>query len=595
MALTKVPAGMVAVAPIAGLTATNAQAALAELTASGKASLDAAAVLSGETSDQLEATGSSLIVGAGVLIEAFGDSTFWGADPANLAAAVSVPSPQALQNFLGLFYGTTSTTVSNRAVSGTNVNQMIDGSDGSGSTFAAKMAASTATVVMCNHGVNNATGSVETTPTAYKAGMVSFVKTCRKYGKTPVLVTPYPSYSFGVFGSVYRAERQRLFAQVMRGVAEEFGVALVDNHAVLEGLLRSGKYRPLDLLPDAVHGGQSTYFKMGHNLARPLIGAVRPLSGPDQFAVCASGCVIASSQVTSPDSSSRVGAVVATSGAGTRSLRMVFDVTEPGLDLYLAYPMWDSGSTAVNCSMDGVLLGVVNMFSAGYTSAVGYVQDHEVLVAKNVDVGYHILHLDCTSGGIGAFYLRTRRSVTRGVLLNASAVPVVRKLLAQELALESTVPNTIVLRDDMPCSRLLEDAEFEFTAKLQNDSGLCINGFNFGTNGGTALASQGIIIAMGGAGSLCVYEATSPSTFASTTLDGATNYTAASHKYRVVVTRAFTGANNCGTVTVYVDGVQVGPVVALTRPYFGGFVGLWKNNAGASPALVISNLVQVLR
>src|SRR5690349_5721349 len=77
---------------------------------------------------------ADLAAGVAARIDCFGDSTGWGADPANLATQVAVPPPAALQNFVNNFHGNTALTVVNSAISGTTATQMIAGTDGSGAT-----------------------------------------------------------------------------------------------------------------------------------------------------------------------------------------------------------------------------------------------------------------------------------------------------------------------------------------------------------------------------------------------------------------------------------------------------------------------------
>lgn len=548
----------------------------------------------GTTTDQLGLVAANLYAGTAVTIDCFGDSTMWGADPANLAAQVATPAPAALQNFVGLYYGNAALTVANRAVSGTTATQMIAGTDGSGSTFDAKMVASTASVVYCNHGINDATGANSTTADAYKTALVAFVRTVRKYNKTPVLVTPLSSVAFGTFGSVARSERIKYFAQVARDVAAEFGVTLVDNCRFVEKMLASGKYKPLTLQPDAVHPTQTLYFRIGYNLALPLVGQLLPMYAPEQFIHASAGCVQATGQQVSASTTSRLGAVVTTGSSGAQSMRALVYIDQPGLDLYMAHPMWDSGNASVTINIDGVAVGTVSMNSTTFTAAAGYIQDQELMIAQNLDPGLHIVHMSVASGGgMGIFYFRTRQTDPSMFRINGSTLPSRRKQIAAQIALESVSSNTVALLDEAPTSRLLAGQELEFTAQMMTDSGLCLNSFTYGTNGGIGLAHQGVILAFNGAGAAYIYEATGPGAFSSTLLDSGTNYTSASHTYRVVMTAAGTGTNGCGTVKVYVDGVQIGSTVNLTKPYYGGYLGIWKNSS--SGVLAINNLVRISR
>lgn len=553
-----------------------------------------ASQLSGETSDQLGAISMALITGMIVVeVDAVGDSTFWGADPANLGGR-GVSSPEAMQNFVNLFYGSNKFQVNNLAISGTTVTQMIAGTDGSGSTFDAKMAVSRARAVLCNHGVNDAMGVNETSAEKYKIGLVAFVKTCRKYGKTPILVTPYVSFAFGHFGSWVRAERQNYFAQIVRDVASEYRVTLVDNYRALEGMLASGKYRPLDLLPDAVHAAQDVYYKMGHNLTAPFIGSMQELSGPDQFMPAAKGNVLATQQTAMQTDPSRFGILVGTQDVGHQTIRMVFNVTTPGLDIYMAHPIWGNGSSWFVLGLDGRSVGTISM--KGFSNATQFIHDHEILIAKNIDVGMHVIHIDVPgNGGLGIYYLRTRRAEpARLAMGNTGTKLVARKLLAKSISLEAGAEwNNIALREDMPCSRVLDDYECEFSARFEYDSGFILSAIVYGA-GDQKVPSigEGIMLAVDAAGRLRLYEETGPSQFTNVSIDDAVNYTLAEHAFRLVLTKSGTGANGCGILYVYVDDVLKGSF-SITVPYFGGCLGLWKNHEVGT--LTIKNLTQVLR
>lgn len=549
----------------------------------------------GAASDQISTVATMLYAGTAATVDCFGDSTMWGADPANLAAQVAIAPPAALQNFVGLYYGNAALTVNNRGLGGTTAAQMIAGTDGSGSTFAAKMAASGASVVYCNHGINDATGTSATTADVYKAALVAFVRTVRKYGKTPVLVTPLPSASFGMFGSVARSERIKYFAQVVRDVAAEYGVALVDNARFLEKMLASGKYKPLTLQPDAVHPAQALYLRIGYNLALPLVGQLLPMHAPEQFIHASAGCVLATEQQVSASTASRVGAVVTTGSTGAQSMRALVYIDEPGLDLYMAHPMFESGNPAVTVQIDGAPIGTISMNSLTFAaSGSGYIQDQELMIAQNLDPGLHVVHMSVAGGGgMGIFYFRTRETDLSMFRINGSTIASKRKQIVAQVALESVASNTVVLLDEAPTSRLLDGEELEFTAQMQTDSGFCLNSFTYGTNGGIGLAHQGVVLAFNGAGAAYIYEATGPGSFSSTLLSSAVNYTLTSHTYRVVMTAAGTGANGCGTVRVFVDGAQIGGTVDLTKPYYGGYLGIWKNQANG--ILAINNLVRISR
>lgn len=551
----------------------------------------------GETSDQIGGIGAALATGTAVTFDAFGDSTMWGANPFNLANQVTTPPPVALQNFINLYFGGSSLTVVNRAISGTTATQMIAGTDGSGSTFAVKMASSTASAVYCNHGINDATGVNQTSPSDYKKALISFVRTCRKNSKSPILVTPFVNLTFGNFGSFARSERIKHFAKIMVAVAQEYSVTLVDNYYLLESLLDSGKYKPLDMLPDGVHASQDTYVKVGNNLADPFIGTIRALNGSNQFQIATVGASTGTGATTITTSASRAGAMVATASSGTRSLRLIVKIDRSGLDLYIAYPMYNDGSGGpMTIFVDGVSVGFLSMNVPGFTTSVGFIQDYEVKIVNDADVGLHIINITVASGGsagvIGAFYVRTRETESSSkTLINPGSTSFTKKLLANAITLNSTTLGTTMLRDDLPSSRLLDDFEVEFNATFPLNSGFIINGFVYGTPSGAPIAQGAVMLAFNGAGQPYIYEATGPDAFSSSQLS-TTDFTTTSKLWRVLVTKQVTGSL-LGTISVFADGVQVGPTINLAKAYFGGFLGLWK--LSTSSVLTINNLCQVVR
>ncbi|MGL5707910.1 MAG: phage tail fiber protein, partial [Aeromonas sp.] len=67
-------------------------------------------------------------------IACFGDSTMWGATIGNLGAQDPNNAPASLGKALSLLYGVNNNIV-NRAISGTTLRQMLEGTDGSGAPF----------------------------------------------------------------------------------------------------------------------------------------------------------------------------------------------------------------------------------------------------------------------------------------------------------------------------------------------------------------------------------------------------------------------------------------------------------------------------
>jgi len=210
---------------------------------------------------------NSLEDGGTVNIACFGDSTMWGSTSLNSTVQNAVNPPAILQRTLDLLFGAGKATVTNNAIRGTALFSMLAGTDGSGSTFEAKMQTSTASLVYCNHAQNDC-NSLLRTVLQYKADLVTFVNICRKYGKVPVLVTPNLTV---VLDGITEQTTKRLpaFVDAMREVAKEMGVDLVDNHYYT---VKASRYvRWYDMVPDGVHPGTDVYYMCGSNLAIPLV------------------------------------------------------------------------------------------------------------------------------------------------------------------------------------------------------------------------------------------------------------------------------------------------------------------------------------
>ena len=551
------------------------------------------AVLAGAFDDQdsMQLVASNLAAGVSQTIACFGDSTMYGINAANLSTQVATPPPAQLQSFLNTFFGNTAAAVVNSALSGTTAAQMLAGTDGSGQTFAQRIAASSAQAVYCNHGINDAYGPNSTTVSVYKANILSIIKITRAANKVPVLVTPHPCLTIGTFGSTARAEATARFAQAMREVARQHNVILVDNFQMFALILGMDGQMPLSIFPDGAHGPQSTYTISGNNLADAVLGAqIQTLTVPNQRLTATSAMVRATNQINNPSGSSRLGVAVTTSTGGAQSLRVVFRVAAQGLDVSLLHPVFFSGANDISMTFDGnSMTGIspFSMYSAGFPNT-NFVQDMETLILRNVAPGLHILSMTTAGGGgggIGIHGLRSRAAEKPLLLLNASTVPTQRVLLAPMIDMSATVSNTVALFDTMNMSRYLGACEFEWTGQLQYNSGICI-GSNIGSNTGSAIAQQLQIFGLNSSGFASVYEATGPAAFVAGTL-GSTDLSLAIHSYRVQIS-----AGSPGVVTMYVDNVQVG-TYTLTQTYFGGLLGIWKNSAAG--VLVITNVNRVWR
>lgn len=533
--------------------------------------------------DNLQLLVTNLSAGTADMAACFGDSTMWGADPANLAVQVATPPPQQLQNLVNNYFANTALTIQNNAISGTTATQMVAGTDGSGSTFAAKMAISSARVVYCNHGVNDAFGPNATSLVAYRTALLSFINSCRLFSKTPILVTPFPCLTIGGFGSQARVEVTARFAEEMRDLASKHGVRLIDQQRWFRLYLGQDGNLPLATFPDGVHAVQAIYTRSGNNLAEAVLGAqAGTFTKPNQRITASGPFSEATGQVFSPSTTSRVGVIANTGSVSPQTLRLAFKVDETGMDLYMAHPIWSGGSASITLTLDGLTALGMSQSIAGFVAT--FWQDAETLIARNIMPGFHVLFLTtAATGAVGIHYLRTRTAEKPLLLPNAFSAPAERKLLSPKLELTSAGVDTSFVCEDIPMSRLVDGYEFEWTATMLVNSGVIVAG-NIGSNVGTAAVEKAIIFGLNAGGFFSVTEATAPATY-STTVVGVANLSGGSHLYRVAVT-------NAGVATLFVDDASIG-TYNLLQPYYGGLLGLWKNVAGG--VLTVTNVNRVWR
>lgn len=199
-----------------------------------------------------------------VSVDVFGDSTMWGATPGNLGTQdVNNPPNTLKKTLLSLGYNT---TVNNKAISGSTLDQMIKGTDGSGQTFEQRVSASSSKVIYCNHAIND--NNQNNGIASYRSNWISFVNTCRKYSKVPVIVTPNPNPPIGMITETV-SKRLKNYVDVARDVAKSMKVDIVDNFYYLNAALPL--FHQAYLVPDGAHMISLGYRLAGQNLAIPFV------------------------------------------------------------------------------------------------------------------------------------------------------------------------------------------------------------------------------------------------------------------------------------------------------------------------------------
>lgn len=211
-----------------------------------------------------------LVAGGTFIIDCYGDSTMWGATPGNTGVQNTFNPPAVLKATILNLYNA-NLTVNNYGISGTTMAQMLAGTDGSGSTFASKMASTSATLIYCNHGINDS--QLDNDIHQYRLNVIEFVRLCRLYNKVPVLITPNinPAVPSAAIITEAKSKRLRKYVNVMRQVAHDLDVDLVDNFYYYEQTTRM--VSPVALVPDGAHPATEGYKMSGRNMAIPLVSA----------------------------------------------------------------------------------------------------------------------------------------------------------------------------------------------------------------------------------------------------------------------------------------------------------------------------------
>lgn len=205
-----------------------------------------------------------MTAGLALNIKLFGDSTAWGSLPPDLTETTNPPYKMLKEALLAV------TGISNNvmryAIPGTTLYDMLRGTDGSGKTYEQRLIESPCDVVYCNHCINdNQTGK---DLHQYRLDLIEFVRISRSHNAVPVLITPNPQTTI-LIGTPANSKRFPLFVEVMREVAKNMSVDLVDNNYYMTKSLNV--FNVNTIFPDGVHMSNAAYRQYGYNLAIPFI------------------------------------------------------------------------------------------------------------------------------------------------------------------------------------------------------------------------------------------------------------------------------------------------------------------------------------
>lgn len=204
--------------------------------------------------------------GKDVAVDCYGDSTMWGSTPGNTAKQDSKNPPSSLRQAIDLLYPNQA-KVSNKAIPGTTIRNLISGHDGGPGPYEGRISKSDSILVYCNHCLNDC-NSLQSSEEQYKSDIITFVNITRKYNKIPILVTP-SIISPVVDGKDYMMRRMPAFIQAMRDVAQLMNVDLVDNYYYS---YKTSRMTPASMINgDGIHLNTESYQNAGWNMAIPLI------------------------------------------------------------------------------------------------------------------------------------------------------------------------------------------------------------------------------------------------------------------------------------------------------------------------------------
>jgi hypothetical protein len=176
------------------------------------------------------------------IVEYYGDSTIRGYK-SGTGAQVQISAPQAFANALP---SSPRQQVFNLGVDGQTACQLYNGTD-----WAERMAASTATVVIFNHGINDAVTGVGLSN--YRSCLTGLARVAREEGKRVIFETPNPIDSSGLED----------YVAAMKAVADNEAIPVIDQY---ENLMASG--RPIrDIVPDGTHPADEVYIEKGQYAA----------------------------------------------------------------------------------------------------------------------------------------------------------------------------------------------------------------------------------------------------------------------------------------------------------------------------------------
>lgn len=198
------------------------------------------------------------------MIYADGDSTMYGWSVLSSGTVQAADNqPATVQTDMQAAFGPV-VTVENHAVGGTTVLDSINGTNGFTQPLGARLAASSAQIVIGNFEIND---QYRMTPAQFGQGWQTWINTVVSLGKTPVMIEPNP---------ICRTDAPNVgpYLDAERAVATANDVLLVAQHDYIYGLPNWQ-----GMLTDCVHPGDALYKIMGDRDAQAMARTVQKLLG----------------------------------------------------------------------------------------------------------------------------------------------------------------------------------------------------------------------------------------------------------------------------------------------------------------------------
>ncbi|OFD61430.1 SGNH/GDSL hydrolase family protein [Bacillus mycoides] len=518
-----------------------------------------------------------MAAGNAVVIDCFGDSTYWGLRASAIGGGrVDIPAPAMLETILQSYYGNTTITVNNRGISGNQTTNALR-------TFENDIKNTIAQVIYINYGLNDLSGAnpsgakdPKIDAEQYRQNLRKMVAIARKYNKVVILDSPniqLANHGGGDFQ--FRMEGTQQFSNTMKQVARELNVPFIDQQYLTNKYLQGALNVPVSF-PDGLHPSQEVYIQKGINMALPMVAPTMvKIKGPVIVPAGSPGMQATGAKYdTSINTGSRTGIFY----YSPQSVRVAIWIDEPGLDIYVATCQWSGGSSNCKVTVDGKEIGNFVMRDASFSGQT-FGTDSELCILENANPGLHFIELFNVDalGSVGLYYIRTHKTRKKFMAYASNKPEVIptatqRSVVIEDIDIESEGGSLGHVMVDIPTSRLLHTLDVEMKTTLKKGDGITLFNKPNSINGDPHAGLYAWLDA--GGGYLKISEGSGPSGFINITQLDSTDHSGVQKKYRITV------APN-GIATFYINGTKIGEHT-MTKPHFGGFLGFYKTSAGTT-------------